>query len=233
MKTQIPIFYPMFKALTRYGARFPSEHSIISALGYNLGAKGKEEQKRLLGDLPFWAQYLIPTHAGDPHARPGSANSVINPANLYNMQPAADIGRQTAEMIRKGGPRPGISLLQEVGPLPDIVYGALRGQDLATGYPLPGVREHGGLGAALLNYLGGLPGQDIGRALVGAPQRVRSYEAGNLRQRLLGELIGPGFIPRNLKRKETEKQAKKETSFGKKHRKKRRKGNKNRGGDSF
>jgi len=233
MRSQIPIFYPMFKALTRYAGRVPSEHSIQSALALALGKQGKNEQERLLGPLPYWAQYLIPTHAGDPNAKFNSSAAVLNPANVYNLQPAGDIARQVAEIGRKGGARPGINLLQEAAPILDIAYGAMTGKDLATGYPLPGVRGHfgGSARAALLNYFGALPGQDTARTLLGGPQRVRSYEQGSGRARIAQELFGPAVVPRKLKTKETTKQQKKETSFGKKHRKKRRH-RKSQGGES-
>jgi hypothetical protein len=173
MATQIPIFYPMFKALSRYGVRYPSEHALASAATVALGKQGKKEQKRLLGDLPFWAQYLVPKSAGDPNAKRSPSQAVFNPANIYNLQPAADIGRQAAEITRKGGPNPGISFLQETGPAPGIVYGSVTGKDIQTGYPIKPFskktyRKHPGLNRSpintAVNFLEGLAFGEPGTA---------------------------------------------------------------------
>lgn len=224
MATQIPIFYPMFKALSRYGVRYPSEHPLASAATVAVGKQGKKEQKRLLGDLPFWAQYLIPKSAGDPNSKRSRSQAVFNPANIYNLQPSTDIGRQGVEMARKGGPNPGISLLQESGPAPGILYGSATGKDIQTGYPIKPLskafyKHHPGLNRSpintAINFVESLPGATLEQLITGQPSHVRSYEQGGIKKRLLNELIGPSIIARNLKTKETTKQAKRERQYGK------------------
>lgn len=229
MKTQIPIFYPMFKALSRYGVRLPSEHAAISAETVALGKQGKKEQKRLLGDLPFWAQYLVPKSAGDPNAHRSPRQAVFNPANIYNLQPVTDIGRQTAELTRKGGPNPGISYLQESGPAPQIAYGLLTGKDWQTGYPIKPFskatyKRHPGLNRSPINvpydWASSLPLSELERIVQGQRPHVRSYVPGSSKDRLLQELFGPSVIPRVLNTRETRKQARRETSYGQGRRKK-------------
>lgn len=219
IKIQLPIFYPMFKALTRYGYRQPFEHSIQTAAGLHLGNVGKEEQKRLLGDLPFWAQYLIPTGAGDPNAKSGPQNAVLNPANIYNLQPAIDLTRQAVEPFRKGGPNPGINLLQESGPAGQILFGMATGKDLQTGYPIKGPTGRS-IFDAPAKFFGGLPLTDIGRLATGKKPHLRSYAPGY--DRLLNEMLGPAIVSRKLIKKETTKQAKREKRYGhgRKHRQK-------------
>lgn len=223
MATQLPIFYPMFKALTRYGVRFPSEHSVLSASGLAAGKQGKKEQKRLLGSLPFWAQYLIPKSAGDPNAVRSPHQAVFNPANIFNLQPTADIARQAAEMTRRGGPVPGLSLLQEFGPAPGIAYGAFTGKDIQTGYPIKPFskgfyKAHPNFNNSLFNtsanFLQGLPLADIQRLAAGQSPHVRSFAKGSAKDRLLQELLGPSIISRTLKTKETTKQARRERHYG-------------------
>jgi len=231
MKSQVPIFYPMFKALLRYGYRFPAEHSIQAAAGLAIGKKGKEEQNRLLGDLPFWAQYLVPKGAGDPNAKPGPKQAVFNPSNIYNLQPAAEVSAQGAEMFRRGGSRPGLSILQEIGPAPGFIHGAATGRDIQTGYPLRHMNIKDRLGnvvgrrsnleAEALDFLTNLPLSDLWRLSAGIRPPVKSYEEGDLLERLMMELgPGPAFFPRTLLTKETGKQAKREKKVGKVHRRK-------------
>lgn len=224
MATQIPIFYPMFKALTRYGVRFPSEHAIASAGGLALGKQGKKEQTRLLGQLPFWAQYLVPRGAGDPNAVRSPSQAVFNPSNIYNLQPAADIGKQVSQIGRQGGPLPGLSLLQETGPVPGLAYGMLTGRDIQTGYPIKPFSKafyqaHPELNRSVINspvdFLQGLPLADLEMLASGQKPHLRSFAPGDAKARILNELIGPAFIPRTLKTKETTKQAKRETRYGK------------------
>jgi hypothetical protein len=223
MKTQVPIFYPMYKALTRYGVRIPSEHAAIAAETVALGKQGKKEQKRLLGELPFWAQYLVPKSAGDPNAVRSSHQAVFNPANIYNLQPVTDVGRQTAELARKGGPNPGVSYLQESGPAPQIAYGLMTGKDWQTGYPIKPFskrtyKQHPSLNRSLINvpydWASSLPLSDLERIITGQRPHVRSYVPGTSRDRLLQELLGPSVIDRTLNTKETRKQAKRETRYG-------------------
>lgn len=224
MQTGIPIFYPMFKALSRYGVRMASEHPALTAETVAVGKQGKKEQKRLLGPLPFWAQYLVPKDAGNPNAKRSPHEAVWNPANIYNLQPATDIGRQTAEVFRKGGPNPGISYLQEAGPAPNIAYGLFTGHDLQTGYPIKPFskafyKAHPGMNRApintLYNYAQGLPLSDLQRLVTGGNPHLRSFVPGSVAQRLALELgPGPAFIPRTLRTKETTKQAKREERYG-------------------
>jgi len=225
MRTQIPIFYPMFKALTRLGVRFPSEHSIASAALLSAGKEGKKEQNRLLGDLPFWAQYLIPTQAGDPNAKRGTS-AVLNPANIYSLQPAADVGKQITQPFRLGGPIPGLNLLQESGPLPQLLTAMQTGKDIQTGYPL--IRkgmpdwQRRAIVAASLDYLRGLPWASTVTSAAGLSPHLRSYKKGDLLDALNQELWGPGFIPRMPIHKELNKQAKREGKFGRTKRRRRK-----------
>ena len=223
MATHWPIFYPMFKALTRYGVRMPSEHPINFAATVATGKVGKKEQKRLLGPLPFWAQYLVPKGAGDPNAKRGPREAVFNPANIYNLQPGADIGRQAAEVVRTGGPRPGLSFLQEAGPAPGLAVGIATGHDLQTGYPIKPFskatyKHHPWLNKSIINapvdFVEGLPLSSLELLASGQKPHVRSFAPGGLKGTLLNEMIGPAFVPRTLKTKETAKQAKREGSYG-------------------
>lgn len=224
MATQIPIFYPMFKALTRYGVRFPSEHAIASASGLALGKQGKKEQKRLLGPLPFWGQYLIPKSAGNPNAKRSPNQAVFNPSNIYNLQPATDVARQGAEMFREGSPVPGLSFLQESGPSPGLLYGLMTGKDIQTGYPIKPFskqtyKHHPWLNRSIFNvpydWASSLPLSDLERLASGQRPHLRSFEPGSATSRLLQELgPGPAFIPRTLRTKETTKQAKREARYG-------------------
>jgi len=212
MQTQIPIFYPMFKALTRYGARFPSEHSIQTAFMAQAGQEGNRRQREQLGPLPFWASYLVPA----------GKNRVRNPQNIFNFQPGVDIARQVAEMGRAGGPRPGVSLLAEAGPLPNLVYGAATGKDMATGYPLRGMSSKSNpldirrsAIAALRDQIAGTqPMQiyDLSRGGGGTP--TKTYNPGSLSEFLGLQAIGPWAVSRGIKTKELHKQAKKEKTYG-------------------
>jgi len=216
MKAQIPIFYPMFKALTRYGYRFPFEHSIQAAAIQKVGKSGKAEQKRLLGDLPFWAQYLVPKGAGDPNAKKGPRQAVFNPGNIYNLQPGTDITRQAFEApTRKGGPIPGINLLQEIAPAIQLGYGMETGKDIQTGYPIKGPTKRAGIDIPL-NFLASLPLSDLVAISRGQPPtHVRSYFPPSTWRRIALELgPGPWAVSRDLKTKETTKQAKREKRVG-------------------
>jgi hypothetical protein len=56
----------------------------------------------------------------------------------------------------------------------------------------------------------------------GQKQHIKSYEPyRNIYDALMQELIGPSIVPRNLKTKETTKQAKSEVSAGRGRRKRR------------
>jgi len=219
MKTQIPIFYPMFKALTRYGARFPGEHSIQSALLADAGHQGKAYQRAALGNLPWWASYMVPTSKG--HA--------LNPANIVNFQPGTDVATQTAEMIRGGGPRPGMSLLQEASPLPATLYTAFTGNDLGSGYPSRGMKLGMGSAPAALKDQwdqslfgqilsaadrGGIPtGPGSKFAVNDTP--TKSYKEPDFLNWLALQALGPSFVPRGIRVKELNKQYKRQQHYGK------------------
>lgn len=191
MKSKIPIFWPMFKALTEYTAKFPLEHSIQASLGAQLGARGKEYQREKMGDLPWWYAYAVPI--GDHQS--------VNPGALYNFQPGVDVGRQTAEMFRSGGPTPGLNLLAELGPLAQLILSANTGTDPATGFPLKHM-SHGSLLAALADF-----GENLSPYPLTQP---KSFEhSGPLK--ILGlQEFGSGLVPRTHKPEELLSQARHE-----------------------
>lgn len=212
MRTQIPIFYPMWKALTRYGAKFPAEHSIQSAVNANIGGLGAQIQNEQIGPRPQWAQSVIPFH-----------NKLLTPSSVYNFGPVADIASQLADVNRPGGPRPGVNLLQELGPLGEIIYGASTGKDISSGYPLRGMsRKDNDLNSrrawlAVLKdqWQQSAPGQ-LQNVLQGGPgSQTRTFQPATFPEWLALQGIGPAAIPRRYKKAELHKQAKKERDFGK------------------
>lgn len=213
MRTQIPIFYPMWKALTRYGARFPAEHSIQSAVNANIGNLGAGIQDEGIGPRPQWAQSVIPF----------SDNKLLTPSSVYNFGPAADIAAQLADINRPGGPRPGVNILQELGPLGEMIYGLSTGKDISSGFPLRGMsRKDNALNSrrawlAVLKdqWKQSAPGQ-LQSVLQGGPgSQTRTFQPSTLPEWLALQGIGPAFIPRTYKKKELHKQAEKERDYGK------------------
>jgi hypothetical protein len=222
MKSQIPIFYPMFKALGKYPLHLANEHSIATAAMAHLGAVGSKERKRLLGDLPFWAEWLAPVDAGA--GRPPERHPrVVNTGPIYFGQPAAEIGREAVESFTHRNPRPGISLLSSLlgGPLPQMGYGALTGKDLATGYPIRAPKNipGGAVGASIYDLLGNQRLSLVGQRAFGG-SATKTYVPPSFLRELAGR-FGPGYslVSRRAKREELHKQAKKEAHYGR-HRKK-------------
>jgi hypothetical protein len=226
MKSQIPIFYPMTKGFSRHAARYPTQHSVQSAMFSQLGARGQEQRIEALGGRPpWWAPYIIPT---GKVPNQGTAR-LLNPQNTYTFSPGMDVARQAAQMFTPSGPVGGLNLLQNVGPMGSIVNAAVTGRDLGTGWPYRDEEmDYGSLVAAL---------NEESRSLIpfgsilGVGQKARTYEPMTFKERLAMDTLGQTFFPRRVKVKELRRQIKGEASKKKRDAEKRRKRrNKSKGG---
>lgn len=188
MRSGIPIFYPMTKGFARYGARFPSEHSILSALGANIGTQGFEsqqsEEEGFGGPLPPWSPYMI-KHGED---------TTLNPQNIYPFSPLSDSARQVASPFKTGLPRPGETLLSNAGPNAETLYGLLGGLQLQTGYKLPGIEEGSPFSSTLKELLHTLPFSEFYN-----PRETKAYGKPTLVDLLMLSALGPAFYPRKTK----------------------------------
>jgi hypothetical protein len=200
MRTGIPIFYPMFKALSRYGAQFPFEHSMSASIANQIGQEGFDQQQEDFGgELPPWSPYL--TKFGD--------DETSNFQNVHPFSPAADIAEAIGGITTPGGGNPTRSLLQYTGPAPELLYGALTGNQLQTGWPMKGIDDGmTPLEAALRDFMPTLPGADLA-AMAGLmePRTTKAYGKPTFEEQLMLWLLGPGF-PRKTNMRELKKQAK-------------------------
>jgi hypothetical protein len=200
MKSGIPIFYPMWKALARYGAQFPTQHPIQASILNQIGQEGFEQQEEAFGGLlPPWSPYLIRT----------GKDETSNPQNVHPFSPAADITEALAGALTPGGPNPTRSIGQYLGPAPELFWGAATGQQIQTGWPLKGVDDGmTPLEAALRDFLPSLPGADAA-AMAGLiePRTTKAYGKPSFEEQFLMWLLGPAF-PRKTNMRELKKQAK-------------------------
>jgi hypothetical protein len=213
MRTGIPIFYPMFKALSRYGAQFPFEHSMSASIANQIGQEGYDQQMEDFGgELPPWQPYLM--KAGD--------GKTSNFQNIHPFSPAADIAEALSQVVTPGGGNPTRSLLQYAGPGPEFLYGALTGNQLQTGWPMKGMDEGMSPLEAALKDLGqsALPLSDQAAILreLGVPipgfgvnfgraRTTKAYGEPSLADQVRMWLAGPAF-PRKTNFRELKKQAK-------------------------
>lgn len=200
VRTQIPIFYPMFKGFARYGVQFPSKHPVKAAVYGQIGKEGKKRQREALGFLPHWAEGLVSTKGG---------KAVLNLQNLDPFSPVFQIGRGAVEPFRGGGPIAGASLAQFTGPTPNLAISALLGRNLSTGWELEGLRKKRKKGerkpssveeALKENLLTGGPIPFL-QALAGKQRSAKVYEPMSKKQSAVHWGLGPGFVPRTLKNK--------------------------------
>jgi hypothetical protein len=128
MRSGIPLFYPMYKALARYTARFPGEHSIISALAAMEGERGFEQQMEDFGGaLPPWEPYSVMV----------GKDRTVNPQNVLPYSPGTDLFR----LASAGTDQPTQSLATLVGPNIEFLYGGDTGRSITSGFRLPGLTE--------------------------------------------------------------------------------------------
>jgi len=99
-------FYPWIKGSTRYGYQMLINHPVASGIIGQEGEQGTEWIKKELGDLPAWAQGLIPVHGG---------RQVINPASTALFGSPADILETIANTLQ-GNPDPSVSSLNFLAP---------------------------------------------------------------------------------------------------------------------
>jgi hypothetical protein len=200
MKSGIPIFYPMWKALARYGARFPTQHPVQASILNQIGQEGFEQQEEAFGgELPPWMSYLIKT----------GKDMTSNPQNLHPFSPIADISEALLGAFTPGGPNPTRSIGQYLGPAPELFWGALTGQQIQTGWPLKGVEDGMmPLEAALRDFLPSLPGADLATmAGLLEPRTSKAYGKPSLEDQIKMWLLGP-VVPRKTNMRELKKQAK-------------------------
>lgn len=185
VQSGLPIFYPMMKGFTRYGARFPAQHPVQAAAMAQLGQAGKEIQREGIGGEPQpWFPYITPLPGGKTQ----------NLQNIYTFSPGTDIARQTGQALPGASLRPTLNLLQMLGPAPEFAYGAASGRQLATGfeYDKDDLDWGGAIGAATKDLLQTVtPGMDLL-----APRSSAAYGEPSLQDRLMLALVGPGLYPR-------------------------------------
>lgn len=231
MRTQLPIFYPMYKGFSRYAARFPTHHSVQASAMGQIGQAGRERQTEDFGGAPPWYQpYLI--SAG----KDKKSFTTLNPENLAIQSPGINLLLAGQSITRPGGPIGGSNYLQMLGPLADIMYSTNTGRELATGYeakqeelwnPLGslgyGIRE------ALPNIIPGAEFLPSGTPYVGRPA-PRTYENPDLMQKLLLWGFGPGYVPRKTQPGKLQKQIRQEEAERTKRRPKSKKSSGSSGG---
>lgn len=203
MRTGLPIFYPMTKGFTRYAARFPAEHSILSALGGQMGMMGKEQQIEDFDgkEPPEWSPYIVKV----------GKNRFLNPQNVFQFAPGADVLRQATA----GVDQPVLSLATNLGPSPELAYALVTGRDLASGFRLRGLEEDADkwevVKAALKDSGAGvIPGMDYA-ALAGLtkPRTGAAYKKPTFLEQLGMIGAGPAFTPRRYKRNVLRRQSRK------------------------
>lgn len=205
MNTQIPIFYPMMKGFTRYAAKFPTQHSIQSAVASQIGQMGDEIQKEGFGgvDPPPWAPYAFRT--GD--------TTIKNPQNVYAFSPGMDIARQLGQAFVPGEMIPGLNIAQQAGPLPNIAVSALLGRELASGYPHRGEEEGKSAFADAVREFAQqtVPGMDYVKALGYNPldgPESKTFKPMDLQEQLLFNIFSPTLVDRETNMQKFLKQAK-------------------------
>ena len=205
MRSQIPIFYPMTKGFTRYGAQYPTKHSIQAALASQIGQMGDAEQKRSFGgiDPPPWAPYAIRT----------GENTIKNPQNAFTFSPPVDLGRQLAQAFVPGAQIPGLNVGQQTGPLPNLLVQGLLGYDLPTTYPHRGEEEGASsFGDALREFASTtLPGMDYVRAAGFNPFNVdqsKTFKPMDLSEQALFNIFSPTLVDRETDMQKFLKQSK-------------------------
>ncbi len=205
MRSQIPIFYPMTKGFTRYGAQYPTKHSVQSAVLSQIGQQGDAEQKRSFGgvDPPPWAPYAIRT----------GPNTIKNPQNSYTFSPPLDVIRQLGQSFVPGQGIPGLNIAQQAGPLPNLFVKGALGYDLPTTYRHRGEEEGASaIGDALREFASTtLPGMDYVRAAgynpFGVPES-KTFKPMTIQEQLIYNTFSPTLVDRETNMAKFLKQAK-------------------------
>jgi hypothetical protein len=201
MKSGIPIFYPMWKALARYGAQFPTKHPIQASILNQLGQEGFDRQEEDFGGLlPPWSPYLMKT----------GEDETVNPQNIHPFSPFADITEAALSPLTPGGANPTRNLGQYVGPAPELLWALQSGQQLQTGWPIKGVDDGEiPLTATLKDFLPTLPGFDLA-AMAGLmePRTTEAYGTPSAEEQFWMWLLGPAYHERKTNMRVLKKQGK-------------------------
>lgn len=206
MRSGVPIFYPMTKNFARYGAQFPTHHSTLAAYFGQLGQEGRAEQVEGFGgyEPPPWSPYVIPT--GD--------NKLLNPQNVYQFSPGADLARQFFAPLDE----PTLSLATNIGPGPELAYALATGRQLPTGFRMPDLESDADWDERMLAALsdhgqGTIPGMDYA-ALLGLvePRVGKAYEDPTTLEQLAMILAGPAYSKRRYKPSVMKEQGRRRTA---------------------
>jgi hypothetical protein len=88
-------FYPWVKGSTRYAGRFVKEHPGQQAFLNHLGNFGSEYQRQVLGDLPSFAEGLVPVSD-----KPSAFPRVFDVAGVTPFSTPFDTGRDLARFVQ-------------------------------------------------------------------------------------------------------------------------------------
>jgi hypothetical protein len=208
MRSQIPIFYPMSKAFSRYAGRYPVTHPIQASLLAALAQEGNQVQDEGFGghEPLWWGNYHVPSGAGNP-----APEAIRNPQNIYPFSPGTDLARELYGPFTRGGPEYGVNVGQHVGPGVDALYQALFGRDITTGWQMkeedayqPGGSVKGALDNALPSLI---PGGDFMNL-----RESKSFEPMSNREEFLNWLIGPWAVERRVNKPAYSKQLRQQTA---------------------
>lgn len=209
MRSGLPIFYPMWKALTRWGVRYPTQHPVQGGLLANLGAMGAEQQGiDFPGGVPPFLPYLVKAGA----TKAGQALT-SNPQNIYQFAPGADVMQALAAPFMRGGLSPTRGIGQFVAPSIEALFGGFTGRQIQTGWPLKemGPNEIPALAMAK-ELIPSIPGYDLAALLSGGRfgrRETKAYGKPTREDLLMMYLLGPAW-PRKTSIAELTRQARAE-----------------------
>jgi len=114
-------FYPWVKGSTRYAGRFVKEHPGQQAFLNHLGNFGSEYQRQVLGDLPSFAEGLVPVSD-----KPSAFPRVFDVAGVTPFSTPFDTGRDLARFVQGDASGLVSALTPAVGAINTVANGTNR-----------------------------------------------------------------------------------------------------------
>ncbi len=180
----LPIFYPMTKAFTRYTARMPLMYPAKSAFLAQMGTMGNQVQEQAFGGevQPYYGYYA-----------PAGKGKTLNMQNILPWSPGGDILRETANTFPgQSEDLPYLNLLNNLGPLPELLGAAATGREVSSGFDVKGLEESGSaIGAAKDNLRHLLPFNEFY-----LPTESKAHGNLSIQDKLALRALGPGLYPR-------------------------------------
>lgn len=183
-------FYPWMRGATLYSLRFPIEHPVQAATGFEIGRQGSEDTKRILGRVPSYMEGVFPAMGG-----------LVNPTNVNTPGTAVETAQALTGPFIPGSLHAG-DIAQALGPAAGAINTLLSG-NTGLGFKIPSTQSR--VGAVLQDLEGDIPASTLLQRLgvISGPSSPKAPQTNPAKQPIyqpgpynaIGKFGGGGLFP--------------------------------------